>query len=77
MKKAPALKNLWYDIASPPNFLAIIDEEGLVIHDPSFYNFTSCRNLCVRSDTGRSCGANPFSSPRHPAACASRAAAII
>jgi len=61
MKKAPALKNLWYDIRISPKFLAIVAEEGLVIHDPNFYYHSSGWNMCVRSDIGSSAGATPFS----------------
>jgi hypothetical protein len=71
MKKVPALKNLWYDIRISPKFLAIVAEEGLVIHDPNFYYHSSGWNMCVRSDIGRSSGAAAFSCPLDPAARAS------
>jgi len=71
MKKVPALKNLWYDIRISPKFLAIVAEEGLVIHDPNFYYHSSGWNMCVRADIGRSSGAAAFSGSLAPAACAS------
>jgi hypothetical protein len=60
-----------------PKFLAIVAEEGLVIHDPSFYNFTLGRNLCVRPDIGRSSYTGAFSSPSSPAARASFTATVF
>ena len=61
----------------PQFFCPLLMRKVSVVHDPNFYNFSSGRNLCVRSDTGRSSRAIPFSSPRRPAARASFAAIIF
>src|SRR6476469_9888966 len=69
----PSETNLWKQTygtiaKSPPNFLSIIDKEGLAIHDPNFCSCSSGRNLCVRPNVGPSCDATAFSSSHNPAA---------
>jgi hypothetical protein len=59
-----------------PKFLAIIAEEGLVIHDPNFHHYSSGWNLCVRPDTGHNWGAISFSSAAYAAAGAACGTAI-
>jgi hypothetical protein len=60
-----------------PKFLAIIAEEGLVIHDPNFFHYSFGRNLCIRSDIGHFCDASAFSPAGYATVRAPFAPAVI
>jgi len=77
-RKLSQQKTTYGTIANLPQISCpFVDEEGLVIHGPNLYSFTSGWNLRVRSDIGCSAGATDFSYSRNPATHASGTATIF